>query len=70
LGVDRVNVQRDGSLQGACGETKVHGNNYFKIHDIDFVEKFTPSVIKPVKCSMLTCGCKTEMRITKHKLNV
>lgn len=70
LGVDRVNVQRDGALQGACGETKVHGNNYFKIHDIDFVEKFTSSVIKPVKCSMLTCGCKTEMRITKHKLNV
>ena len=70
LGVDRVNVQRDGSLQGACGETKVHGNNYFKIHDIDFVEKFTPDVIKPIKCSMLICGCKTEMRITKHKLNV
>lgn len=70
LGVDRVNVQRDGALVGACGETKVHGDNYFKITDLDFVEKFTPDVIKPIRCSMLTCGCKTEIRINKRKLNV
>ena len=70
LGVDRVNVQRDGTLQGACGELKIYGNNYFKIHDVDFVEKFTASVIKPIRCSMITCSCKSEVRITKRKLNV
>ena len=70
LGVDRVNIQRDGALCGACGEPKIYGDSYFKITDLDFVEKFTPDVIKPIRCSMLTCGCKTEIRINKRKLNV
>jgi hypothetical protein len=70
LGVDRVNIQRDGALCGACGEPKIYGDSYFKIHDIDFVEKFTHEVIKPIKCTMMTCSCKSEVRITKHKLNV
>lgn len=70
LGVDRVNVQKDGSFQGACGELKIFGDNYFKIHDPDFAEKFTPDVIKPIRCSMAICGCRSEVRIPKRKLDV
>jgi len=70
LGVDRVNIQRDGALSGTCGETKIYGDDYFNIYDLDFVEKFTHEVVKPIRCSMLICSCKTEIRINKRKLNV
>jgi organic radical activating enzyme len=70
LGVDRVNIQRDGALSGTCGETKIYGDDYFNIYDLDFVEKFTHAVVKPIRCSMLICSCKTEIRINKRKLNV
>jgi len=70
LGIDRVNIQTNGSIQGTCGERGIYGNTFFNINDKDFNIEFTPDVVKPIKCSMITCGCKTEIRINKHKTNV
>jgi len=67
LGKDRVTVQANGRLQGSCGELKIYGNNVFHIHDVDFVETFTPEVVKPVKCSIPFCGCSAEVRLPKKK---
>jgi molybdenum cofactor biosynthesis enzyme MoaA len=67
LGKDRITIQHSGRLQGTCGELKVFGDKTFHIHDADFVEKFTPDVIKPVKCSMIFCGCSADMRLAKQK---
>lgn len=67
LGKDRITVQHTGRLQGTCGELKVFGDEVFHIHDLDFVERFTPDVIKPVKCSRVFCGCSADMRLAKRK---
>ena len=50
--------------------TGIHLEGHIKIHDPDFAEKFTPDVIKPIRCSMAICGCRSEVRIPKRKLNV
>ena len=67
LGRDRVTVQANGRLQGSCGELKIYGDEVFYIHDEDFVERFTPDVVQPVRCSIPFCGCSAEIRLPKRK---
>ena len=70
IGVDRVGIRTDGRIQGSCGELNVYGGEPFYIHDQDFIEKFTPDLIKPTICSRTFCGCSAEIRLPKRKLNV
>lgn len=69
VGKDRVTVQADGRLQGACGELKIYGNRIFNIFDQDFTENFTPDIIKPsITCSIPFCSCSTEIKLPKRKV--
>ena len=70
IGKDRISIHQTGRLQGACGEMKLFGGESIYIHDEDFVEKFTPDAIKPVKCSIPFCGCSAEIRLPKRKISV
>lgn len=70
LGLDRVAIQASGRIQGSCGELKIFGKDVLHIHDPNFKEKFTPDIIRPVKCSIPFCGCSAEVRLPKRKKNV
>ena len=72
LGVDRVTIQADGSITGACTARYIYNQETpFSVLDPEFVNKFTPSVIAPVICKEVFCsGCSSDIRLTKRKLNV
>jgi hypothetical protein len=67
LGINRIQITRDGDLTGGCMQ-KLYGlDYYYNINDIDFVEKFNP-VIRPVICEQNTCGCSSETILAKKKI--
>lgn len=68
LGVDNINIQKDGKLSGVCG-MKLYGENfYYNIYDEDFIDKFNPN-IKPVVCEIEKCLCQPEQLLDKHVIN-
>ena len=72
LGVDRVTIQADGSITGACTARYIFNQDTpFSVLDPEFTTKFTPSVIAPIICKEVFCsGCSSDIRLTKRKLNV
>lgn len=72
LGVDRVTIQADGSITGACTARYIFNQDTpFSLLDPNFSNKFTADVIKPIVCREVLCsGCSSDVRLTKRKLNV
>ena len=64
VGINFLNIGHDGRISGACRQ-KVYGlNYYYNINDIDFIEKFNPT-IQYVTCQQAECLCSGESIIHK-----
>jgi organic radical activating enzyme len=64
LGVDRIYINIDGEIKGACGETLF--NKTLNIKDQDFTNKLHKvNQLSPVTCSQQICGCAAEIKLTK-----
>lgn len=67
VGLDNINIQKDGILTGTCN-MKLYGKDfYYNIYDVDFVEKFNPE-LKPVICEVDSCWCQPEQLLDKKKV--
>ncbi len=67
VGIDNINIQKDGILTGTCN-MKLYGKEfYYNIYDVDFVEKFNPE-LKPVICEVDSCWCQPEQLLDKKKI--
>lgn len=68
LGIDNINIQKDGILTGVCG-MKLYGKDfYYNIYDTDFIEKFNPT-LKPVICEVDNCWCQPEQLLDKKQIS-
>lgn len=68
VGIDRLGIGYSGSVEGNCGE-KVFDTS-LNIYDTEFIEKFKPEMIAPIKCKKIYCDCTSDIRVTKRKPNV
>jgi organic radical activating enzyme len=68
VGIDRLGISYSGEVEGNCGE-KVFDTS-LNIYDPDFIEKFKPTMILPIKCKKIYCDCTSDIRVTKRKNNV
>lgn len=67
LGIDRFAIERDGSIQGACGmKTLFKLESAFNIYDPELEDKFTADIIKPTICKQAQCLCATDIRMSKQ----
>jgi len=68
LGVDTFYINKDGLMQGACGETLYDLNYKFNIYDDNFISKFHPE-IKPTICKKnALCQCQPEYNCRKQRV--
>lgn len=66
LGIDNINIQKDGILTGVCN-MKLYGKDfYYNIYDKDFMKKFNPD-LNPVICGVDNCLCQPEQLLDKRK---
>lgn len=68
LGLDSINIHKDGKLSGVCGMKLYKEQFYYNIYDKDFKEKFNPD-LEPVICELEKCYCQPEQLLNKRKLN-
>jgi hypothetical protein len=68
VGIDRLGISYSGEVEGNCGE-KVFDTS-LNIYDPNFIEKFKPTMILPIKCKKIYCDCTSDIRVTKRKNNV
>jgi MoaA/NifB/PqqE/SkfB family radical SAM enzyme len=67
LGVDWIAIKVDGTLSGICHNELYQLKDKFNIFDLDFSEKFTPT-IKPAICNQFSCWCGFETNMPKQKV--
>jgi hypothetical protein len=68
VGIDRLGISYSGEVEGNCGE-KVFDTS-LNINDPEFIGKFKPEMIAPIKCKKIYCDCTSDIRVTKRKNNV
>jgi molybdenum cofactor biosynthesis enzyme MoaA len=64
LGLDNINIQKDGILTGTCSMKLYGEDSFYNIYDEDFVEKFNPKLI-PITCERDWCWCQPEQLLDK-----
>lgn len=64
IGIENVNIHKDGSITGVCMEKPFSENEYYNIYDKDFISKFRPAFISTV-CTKESCYCQPEILMTK-----
>jgi organic radical activating enzyme len=64
IGIENINIQKDGIITGTCMEIPYGLDYYYNIYDENFAEKFKPSLV-PVKCTKTGCYCQPEMLMNK-----
>jgi hypothetical protein len=64
LGIETLYVNKDGNLQGACGETLYDLDFKYNVFDEKFKETFAPD-IKETTCRQEGCFCQPEINATK-----
>jgi len=67
LGIDSVFITPNGDITGTCNQKLFNLDYLYNIHDLDFKEKFNPT-IQPTLCKSLSCWCVPEANLTKKKL--
>ena len=67
VGIDSFFINKDGRISGACGEKLYRENFYYNLYDLDFEQKFNPT-IQTVICSLSDCVCQPEINLKKHKI--
>jgi hypothetical protein len=65
VGIDRLGISYSGEVEGNCGEQIF--NTSLNINDPEFIAKFKPEMIAPIKCKKIYCDCTSDIRITKKK---
>jgi MoaA/NifB/PqqE/SkfB family radical SAM enzyme len=64
VGIDTFFINKDGDIQGACGEP-LYGLDYkFNLYSEDFIDTFSPSSTT-VSCSKDLCTCQDEANVSK-----
>ena len=63
LGIETLYVNKDGNLQGACGETLYDLDFKYNVFDEKFKETFAPE-IKETTCRQEGCFCQPEINAT------
>jgi organic radical activating enzyme len=66
IGVDRIYIDIDSNIRGACGQILFDGDLYIK--DNNFSEKIMTKEIKPAICQQKFCSCGAEIALTKELL--
>jgi organic radical activating enzyme len=64
LGIDSLFINKDGYLQGACGNNLYNLDFKYNIRDKDFIGNFKPALRSTI-CSNLNCLCQPESNLTK-----
>lgn len=66
IGIENINIQKDGIITGTCMEKPFGEDFYYNIYDPEFTKKFSPN-LKPVPCTKKGCYCQPEMLMNKFK---
>jgi organic radical activating enzyme len=66
LGVDRIFINGDGLIEGACQSSLF--NDQLNIRKHDFKDKIQSIKIAPIICNKEICGCSAETRLTKQMI--
>ena len=64
VGINFLNINREGYLQGTCQQTLYGLDFKYNINDADFAEKFKPT-LQNVTCQQKMCLCAGETVINK-----
>jgi MoaA/NifB/PqqE/SkfB family radical SAM enzyme len=67
IGIENINIQKDGLITGTCMEKPFQENVYYNIFDPEFTTKFNPKLI-PTICTKEGCFCQPEMLMNKSKV--
>lgn len=68
IGVDRFQIDADGSIVGSCTARNLFNLSYpLNINDENFIEEFDKVKITPIKCRQLSCLCSAEVKMPKRK---
>lgn len=67
IGIDTFFIEKNGFIQGACGEILYNLDFKYNIFDEDFKDKFKPK-LSPVICTKNLCTCQPEINTTKEKI--
>lgn len=66
IGIENINIQKDGKITGVCGNLVYNENFFYNIYDDNFIQEFNPRLI-PTICTKDSCWCQPEMLMTKWK---
>jgi organic radical activating enzyme len=66
IGVDTVYIEKNGVISGTCGEFLYNLDFKFNIFDINFKDKFYPTIV-PTICHKEYCKCQPEINCRKEK---
>lgn len=66
VGVDWIAVKSNGQLSGICGNSLYDDTSTYNIHDKDFKDKFSPTIV-PTVCQQKNCWCIFEINMPKRK---
>ena len=67
IGIENINIQKDGTITGTCGNLLYGEEKFYNLYDKDFTEIFNPDLV-PTVCTKNKCWCQPEMLMTKWKL--
>ena len=67
IGLETIFINKEGNIQGSCGNTLYNKDFYYNIYDINFKNNFKPQ-LSPSVCQMQRCICQPEVNCTKIKL--
>jgi MoaA/NifB/PqqE/SkfB family radical SAM enzyme len=68
VGVDWFAIKIDGTISGTCGNALYKDAVTFNIYDIEFPNKFNPT-ITPAVCTQSGCWCGFETNMPKRKID-
>ena len=67
IGIETINIQKDGKITGTCGNRIFDEDNFYNIYDPEFTKVFNPKLV-PTLCHSKVCWCQPEMLMTKWKV--
>lgn len=71
LGLDRLQISRNGDLAGSCGARNLFNlDTPLSIYDENFISKFEKVALTEIPCRMLSCTCPSEVKIPKRKYEI
>jgi molybdenum cofactor biosynthesis enzyme MoaA len=67
IGIENINIQKDGKITGVCGNRIFDEDTFYNIYDPEFTKVFNPKLV-PTLCESKVCWCQPEMLMTKWKV--